>query len=133
MEEQAKELGVSKSDLLVQLFKAAQDKHFQARIIARSRFPLSAEEVTNICVKYHIKTFSLFGSILTKKFNTESDIDILIEFCEDKTPSLFTLSQFEMELEKKIPGRKIDVKTPQELSSYFREQVQREAEVLYAA
>jgi predicted nucleotidyltransferase len=37
-------------------------------------------ELQVVCKKYHIKSLSVFGSILSEKFNSESDIDLLYEF-----------------------------------------------------
>ena len=59
-------------------------------------------------------------------------MDFLIEFPPGKTPSLLDLGRMYMEL-REIMGRDIDLKTPYDLSRYFRDDVVRNARMLYAA
>jgi hypothetical protein len=61
-----------------------------------------------------------------------SDVDVLIEFEEGATAGLLRLSAMEIELGE-ILGRKADLRTANDLSRYFRDQVLRSAEVQYAA
>ncbi|GFE71229.1 nucleotidyltransferase family protein [Chroococcus sp. FPU101] len=89
------------------------------------------EQIIKFCQHYHIRKLSLFGSVLREDFTTQSDIDFLVEFEPNKTPSFFTLARMEQELSDLINGRKIDLRTPQELSHYFRDRVLTEAKVIY--
>jgi len=77
-----------------------------------------------------IAKLSLFGSALHGNMLQDSDIDFLVEFEPGKTPSLFTVINLENELTD-IIGRKADLKTPEDLSKYFREEVLKEARELY--
>ena len=52
----------------------------------------------------------------------DSDIDLLIEFHPDHIPGLIRLDSMEIELTQFL-GRKVDLRTPQDLSRYFREEV----------
>lgn len=63
----------------------------------------------------------------------DSDIDLLVEFAPDAAPTLFDMTTMEAELSWLLGGRKVDLRTPAELSRYLRDQVLREAEVQYAA
>ena len=36
-------------------------------------------DINSICQKYHVKSLTVFGSILSDNFNDSSDIDFLIE------------------------------------------------------
>jgi predicted nucleotidyltransferase len=38
------------------------------------------ENIQNLCKRYHVLRLYVFGSILTDKFNTKSDIDFLVDF-----------------------------------------------------
>ena len=67
---------------------------------------------------------------MSGKLRADSDIDLLVEFEPGKTPSLFTLINLEDELTT-IVGRKTDLRTPEELSRYFRKEVLTEARPLY--
>ncbi len=83
---------------------------------------LTAAEIESFCVRNHIRKLSLFGSVLTPKFGPESDLDILVEFEPGRAPGYFGLTGMEMELSERL-GRKVDLRTPGELSRHFREQV----------
>jgi uncharacterized protein len=69
---------------------------------------------------------------LSEEFGPESDIVFLMEFEEGHTPGYFELASMEEELSDLLGGRKTDLRTPQELSRYFRDKVISEAEVQYA-
>jgi uncharacterized protein len=56
---------------------------------------------------------------------------LLIEFARDAKPSLLDLADIEQELSDLLGGRRVDVRTTEDLSRYFRDQVIREAEVQY--
>jgi uncharacterized protein len=79
-------------------------------------------EIEEFCERNHIRKLSLFGSVLTARFRPDSDVDILVEFDPDHIPSYFELVTMEMDLSKSI-GRKVDLRTSEELSRYFRDQV----------
>ena len=83
------------------------------------------------CRRHHIKKLSIFGSYLREDFGPESDIDFLVEFDRNHIPGLIELVGMEIELSEAL-GRKVDLRTPQELSKHFRDEVLAEAEVQYA-
>ena len=64
----------------------------------------------------------MFGSVLTPRFRPESDIDVLVEFEPGQGPTMFGIAGMELELTEKL-GRKVDLRTPEELSRYFRAKV----------
>ena len=75
---------------------------------------------------------AFFGSVLRADFGPESDIDVLVEFEPTHVPGLFGIARMERELFTLFGGRKVDLRTPEDLSRYFREDVLKEAEVQYA-
>jgi predicted nucleotidyltransferase len=91
------------------------------------------EILEQFCTKNRIKKLSLFGSVLRNDFRQESDIDVLVEFQKNGVPGLLGISRMEHELSQIFGGRKIDLRTPEDLSKYFRQQVLSTAEVQYAA
>ena len=93
---------------------------------------MSKEQIGRFCRKHHIKKMALFGSALNEELRPESDIDLLVEFEDGHIPGLITLSGIENELSQQL-GRKVDLRTPKELSTYFRDDVVREAKVQYEA
>ena len=68
------------------------------------------KQIKYFCNKWKIKELSIFGSYLTDKFNSKSDIDILVSFHENTHYGLFELSEMKNELEE-IYGRKVDLVT----------------------
>ena len=88
--------------------------------------------IERFCLKNGIKKLSLFGSVLRNDFGPESDIDILVEFMPGKVVTFFTLFDMEEELSSMFGGRKVELRTPQDLSRYFRDRVIAEAEVHFA-
>ena len=93
---------------------------------------VSQSALAAFCKKYGIRRLSLFGSAQRGELKPESDVDILVYFEEGRTPGLFDLSRMEIELTEML-GRKADLRTPAELSRYFREEVVRSSEVQYEA
>jgi len=92
---------------------------------------ISRERLDEFCKKHHIKKLALFGSAIKGMLKPDSDIDILVEFEEDHIPGLLTFCGIQNELADMI-GREVDLRTPQDLSRYFREDVEKTAEVQYA-
>ena len=87
-------------------------------------------ELTKFCERHHIRKLSLFGSVLRDDFGEESDVDFLVEFVPGKVPGYLRLARMENQLSDLI-GRKADLRTREELSSYFREEVLNLAVVQY--
>lgn len=93
---------------------------------------LDPEQIADFCRRHHIRKLSLFGSVLRDDFGPESDVDVLVEFEEDNIPGLFRFVRMEAELSE-IIRRKVDLRTPEDLSRYFRDRVVAHAEPIYAA
>ena len=87
-------------------------------------------KLSRFCDQNHIRKLSLFGSILTDRFRPDSDLDILVEFEEGHVPGFLGLAEMELELGAML-GRKVDLRTPRELSRYFRDEVISSALVQY--
>ena len=86
-----------------------------------------------ICRRYNIRRLSLFGSALKGSDRPDSDIDLLVDFQSGAKPSLLTMARIEIEMSSLLGGRKVDLRTAQDLSRYFREEVVRAAETQYEA
>ena len=99
--------------------------------MGKPHIDLPKEKIAEFCKGNHIRKLSLFGSVLHGDFRPDSDVDLLVEFDPDHIPGFFKLAHMERELSG-IIGKKVDLRTPQELSKYFRTQVLSEAEVQYA-
>ncbi|GAB4177103.1 MAG: nucleotidyltransferase [Rhodocyclaceae bacterium] len=88
--------------------------------------------LAQFCRVHHIRRLSLFGSRLKGTARPDSDIDFLVEFEPEHIPGLFGIAGMEIELSEML-GRKVDLRTPGDLSRHFRDEVVRMAEVQYAA
>lgn len=93
---------------------------------------LSNGELAPICQRHGIHRLSVFGSRLKGTARSDSDLDLLVEFEPGRVPGLIGLSAIEIELTEAL-GIKVDLRTAQELSRYFRDDVLRSAQVAYAA
>ena len=90
------------------------------------------EAVAEFCRQRGIRRLAFFGSVLRDDFRPDSDVDVLVEFEPDRVPGLFAMVDYEMDLSKLL-GRQVDLRTPDGLSRYFREEVLAEALDEYVA
>jgi len=91
----------------------------------------SRDRIAQFCRRNHIRKLSLFGSVLREDFRPDSDIDVLVEFEPGHVPGFFHLFDLQEELSA-VFGRKVDLRTPEDLSRYFRAEVVAGAQVQYA-
>jgi uncharacterized protein len=96
-----------------------------------SRIGTTPDKLAEFCQKHHISKLSFFGSVLRDDFRPDSDVDVLVEFEPGHVPG-FAIIDIQGELSRMLK-RKVDMRTPRDLSRYFREKVVREARVGYAA
>ena len=96
-----------------------------------ARIDLDQAAVEAFCRKHGLRKLSLFGSVLRDDFRPDSDVDVLVEFRQGVRAGYLTMAAMERELSE-LMGRRVDLRTPAELSRYFRDDVLRAAEVRYA-
>ena len=108
-------------------------KELATKMEKAKKIDLPSHKIAEFCKKNHIVRLSLFGSVLRDDFQADSDIDFLVEFEPGNVPGLIGYCRMERELSELIGNRKVDLRTPQELSKYFRDEVLAQAEVQYAA
>ena len=103
----------------------------------RNTKPLEKKEirqmVRRIVSQFRPERIILFGPYARGDAGPDSDVDLLVEFFPGKEPGLLGLATIEMELSSLLGGRCVDLRTPQDLSRHFRDEVVRAAEVQYAA
>jgi predicted nucleotidyltransferase len=99
----------------------------------KTQVEIPKDKIRLFCKKHYIRKLSLFGSILRDDFESNSDVDVLVEFEIGHGPSFFLLFDMEDELSALFGGRKVDIRTPEDLSRYFRQSVMATAAVQYAA
>ena len=91
---------------------------------------ITRKQIIDFCKKNQIKKFAFYGSVLRNDFRPDSDIDILVEFEPEQPIGLMEVAGMEIELSEMI-GRKVDLRTPEDLSKYFRDKVIAEAAIQY--
>lgn len=98
-----------------------------------SELAIPEEQLARFCKQNHIRKLSLFGSALRQELRPDSDLNFLVEFEPEHVPGLLALARMERELSAIFGGRKIDLRTTEDLSRYFRRQVMETAKVTYAS
>jgi uncharacterized protein len=91
------------------------------------------EALADLCRRRKIERLALFGSTLKGTARPDSDVDLLVRFAPEAEIGLFEVSAIEIELSEMLSGRKVDLRTKEDLSRYFRDEVERTAEVQYAS
>ena len=97
-----------------------------------TQISIPREQLAAFCQEHGIKRLAIYGSALREDFRPDSDIDVLVEFEADRIPGLLGVAGMEIELSGLFSGRKVDLRTPEDLSPYFRQEVMDAAEVQYA-
>ncbi|MSP11804.1 MAG: nucleotidyltransferase [Chloroflexi bacterium] len=97
-----------------------------------AQISISKHRLVPFCQERGIQWLAVFGSALRADFRSDSDVDVLVRFDPDRIPGLLGMARIERELSDLFGKRKIDLRTPEDLSRYFRQQVLEQAEVQYA-
>jgi predicted nucleotidyltransferase len=89
-------------------------------------------QIQDLCHKYNVRRLSVFGSVLTDKFNEQSDVDLIVDF--DKTAikdHFLNYFDFKYALEN-VLGRKVDLLEEQPIrNSYLRKSIENTKTLLY--
>jgi predicted nucleotidyltransferase len=95
-----------------------------------ARIAIPEKEIVDFCRRYHILSFSVFGSVLRDDFGPDSDVDVLVEFDPEHVPG-WAFFDMQDELET-LFGRKVDLITKDSLGNPFRRhEILRTQHVIY--
>ena len=97
-----------------------------------SRLPLDQDALARLCRRRGISRLALFGSVLKGTDRPDSDVDLLVEFEPGAVPGLLGMAAIAAELSAMLGGRRVDLRTAEDLSHYFRDKVVHAAEVQFA-
>lgn len=95
---------------------------------------LNMERIIALCKKYKVSKLFVFGSILTDKFNENSDVDLLVDFDRSQIDLLdyadnFFGFQFALE---KLFNRKVDITENSAVKNpYFRQELDETKTLIY--
>ncbi len=95
---------------------------------------LNIQKITELCRRFHVRKLWVFGSILTPRFNDDSDIDICVDFDREKI-QLFEYADnffdFQFALEDLL-RRKIDITEDNAVKNpYFRAELNETRQLIY--
>ena len=92
------------------------------------------EKIKSLCVDNDVQELYLFGSALTDKFSTSSDIDLLVDF-KTTTPLEYTNKYFKLKFQlEDIFGRPVDLLEKRALRNpYLLDSIERHKTLIYAA
>jgi hypothetical protein len=96
----------------------------------KPKIQIAKSWLERFCKSHHIIKLALFGSVLTDHFSDTSDVDFLVEFEPNHIPGLFAIVEMKDELSKQI-GYEVDLRTPEDISKLFRNEVIQQSYLLY--
>jgi len=127
-----RDLGTENEGKKFKIIVVEEECAAQGEPVSPARPGIPKDLIKGFCRKHHIRKLSVFGSYLREDFGPESDIDFLVEFDPEHIPGLLGIAGMERELSELLDGRRVDLRTAQDLSRYFRDEVVASAEVQYA-
>ena len=94
---------------------------------------LNLEKIYELCRKYKVKTLSVFGSILTDRFNENSDVDFSATFYPEEDPLLSGENFINLYIGlQELMGRKIDLVSEDYIrNKYFKEELEETKQLIY--
>jgi uncharacterized protein len=98
-----------------------------------AKINIPKDQIKDFCLKWKIKEFALFGSVLRDDFRPDSDIDVLVTFAPSGGITFDNRIEMQDELAE-IFGRKIDLVEKEVIRNPFRRHnILTTREVVYAA
>lgn len=95
---------------------------------------LNLKRIVDLCHRHKVKSLAVFGSILTDRFNDQSDVDLLVDF-EPTDPDKFDYVTNFFDLQDSLESllkRKVDLVVGSSLrNKYFINNVNRTKQVIY--
>ena len=89
-------------------------------------------EINALCANHKVKSLYAFGSVLTPNFNTNSDIDLIVDFKEiDVKDYADNYFDFKFSLQD-ILNRPVDLLEEQAIKNpYFKEELNKKKVIVY--
>jgi predicted nucleotidyltransferase len=98
-----------------------------------ARLDADPGQIADFCRRNGIRRLAVFSSALRHDFTPESDVDLLVEFQPGQRVGYLGVARMEIELEQIIRDHRVDLRTPNDLSSSSRDRVVAEAQQVYDA
>lgn len=95
---------------------------------------INLQKIIALCKRFHVRKLWVFGSILTDRFNDESDVDMCVDFDWENIPLMDAADNFfdfQYALEE-IFGRTVDITDDSAVRNpYFREELNEKRQLIY--
>lgn len=93
---------------------------------------LNMNRIVALCKKYKVNRLFVFGSVLTDKFNSESDVDMIVNFKKEEVGDYFdNYFDFKYSLQD-LFGRDVDLIEEQSIKNpYFKSNVESTRQLIY--
>ena len=106
----------------------------KSKLVIGGSTVVSRKALQKLAKRFHIRRLVLFGSAARGELKPDSDIDLLVEFEKDRSPSLGGMVEIQDAFASLFGGRKVDVATPSILNNPYRKRaIEKDMEELYAA
>jgi len=89
-------------------------------------------QIKDLCGKYNVRRLFAFGSVLTDRFDEQSDVDLIVDFDKNAVKDHFlNYFDFKYALED-ILGRQVDLLEEQPIqNSYLRKNIENTKTLIY--
>ena len=93
---------------------------------------LNIEQIKKLCLKNRVKSLFVFGSVLTDRFNGDSDIDLIVDI-DEKDPISYSDYYFKLKVQlENLFKRQIDLLESKSLKNpYLKEQIDKTKVLIY--
>ena len=90
------------------------------------------KDINKLCVIHKVKELYAFGSVLTEKFDSDSDVDFVVDFYPIDV-SLYTDNYYDLKFSlQKILNRQIDLLEEKAIKNpYFRQAIDQQRQLIY--
>lgn len=101
-------------------------------LYAMKMIELNMNRIVALCKKYKVNRLFVFGSVMTDKFNSESDVDMIVDFKKEEVDDYFdNYFDFKYSLQD-LFGRDVDLIEEQSIKNpYFKSNVESTRQLIY--
>jgi predicted nucleotidyltransferase len=96
-------------------------------------FTQYSEQINNLCKQYNVKKLFAFGSVLTNRFNSNSDIDMVIDI-DSTNPLEYADNYFNLKFAlQDLFNRPVDLLENKAIrNDYLRREIDNSKQLIYA-
>ena len=93
---------------------------------------VNTRKIIALCKRYKVKRLSVFGSVLTDRFDKDSDVDFLVNFDKAAITDYFT-NFFDLKYAlEELLGREVDLLEEQAIRNrYLKENIEQNKTLIY--